>query len=217
MAERLAGAVSFFKIGLELFAAGEGRALLGELAGRGFSVFADLKLFDVPATVGRATARLAGSGATFLTVHGNDAMMEAAAKEKGDLKILAVTALTSLDAGDLADLGFACDARELVLSRAKRAMECGCDGVVASGLEVADLRAELGGGFIIAVPGVRPIINREENGDDQKRTTTPARAIADGCDYVVVGRPLRDAANPGEAARAIAEEIDSALQKRKQK
>ena len=210
----LGDSVGFYKVGLELFAAGDGRLLLDDLVKQGKDVFADLKLFDVPATVARATARIADSGAAFLTVHGNDAMMEAAAKCKGEVKILAVTALTSLDKGDLDDLGFKCDVRELVLSRAKRAIECGCDGVVSSGLEVAALRDAFGGKLITVTPGVRPILNTEAAGDDQKRTASPGEVIMAGGDYIVCGRPVRDADNPREAADAINKEINDALQKR---
>ena len=184
--------------------------LLDDLTKRNISVFADLKLFDVPATVSRATATLADSGAKFLTVHGNDAMMAAAAKAKGDLKILAVTALTSLDAGDIADMGFDCNVRDLVLSRARRALECGCDGVVSSGLEVAALRGECGDKLILVTPGVRPVVNNETT-DDQKRIASPGEIIAAGGSYVVVGRPIRDAKNPHKAAMAINEEIAAAL------
>ncbi|MGI9336975.1 MAG: orotidine-5'-phosphate decarboxylase [Gammaproteobacteria bacterium] len=210
LVEELGDAASFYKIGLELFAAGEGRQLLDDLAKRDLSVFADLKLFDVPATVARATATLANSGAKFLTVHGNDAMMAAAAKAKGDLKILAVTALTSLDAGDMNDLGFDCNVRDVVLSRARRALACGCDGVVSSGLEVAALRAECGEKLILVTPGVRPVINNE---DDQKRTSPPGDIIRSGGDYVVVGRPIRDAKNPRAAAMAINAELAAAVKK----
>ena len=210
LVDTLGDAASFYKIGLELFAAGEGRLLLDDLTKRNISVFADLKLFDVPATVSRATATLADSGAKFLTVHGNDAMMAAAAKAKGDLKILAVTALTSLDAGDIADMGFDCNVRDLVLSRARRALECGCDGVVSSGLEVAALRGECGDKLILVTPGVRPVVNNETT-DDQKRIASPGEIIAAGGSYVVVGRPIRDAKNPHKAAMAINEEIAAAL------
>ena len=210
LADALGDAVSFYKIGLELFAAGEGRALLSELKKRGCRVFADLKLFDVPETVARATAQIAESGADFLTVHGNDAMMRAAAEAASGapLKILAVTALTSLDDGDLRDLGFRCDARALVLSRARRAIACGCDGVVSSGLEVRSLRAEAKDKLILVVPGVRPLANRPA--DDQKRVAAPGQIIRDGGDYLVVGRPVRDAPNPRRAAEDIVSEIAAA-------
>jgi orotidine-5'-phosphate decarboxylase len=170
----------------------------------------DLKLFDVPETVARATAQVAALGADFLTVHGNDAIMQAAADARStQLKILAVTALTSLDSGDLRDLGFSCDVRELVLSRAQRALKLGCDGVVSSGLEVAALRRTCGSDLVVVTPGVRPLTNRPP--DDQKRVATPTQIIRDGGDYLVVGRPIRDAANPRDAALAIQKEIAASL------
>ena len=208
--DRLEGQVRFFKLGLELFMAGGIFELVDELRHRDARVFVDLKFFDVPATVARAVARLAERGATFATVHGNQSMMEAAAAAKGEqLKILAVTALTSLDRGDLDDLGFACDLDALVLSRARRALEAGCDGVVSSGLEVKRLRQEVDGRLVVVTPGIRPLDNRET--DDQKRIVTPTEALQEGADYLVVGRPIRDAANPAKAAAAIQTEIRQAL------
>lgn len=207
---RLEGQVRFFKLGMELFMTGEAFGLLDELLARDARVFVDLKFFDVPATVGRAVARLAERGATFATVHGNQAMMEAAAQAKGStLRILAVTALTSLDRGDLDDLGFACDAEALVLSRARRALEAGCDGVVSSGMEVARLRQEIDDRLVVVTPGIRPIDNREV--DDQKRVVTPTAALRQGADYLVIGRPIRDAADPAAAAAAIQAEIRQAM------
>ena len=140
LAGQLGDAITFYKLGLELMMAGGFFELVDWMVERDKKVFVDLKFFDVPATVGRAVARLASRGVTFTTVHGNQGIMEAAAAAKGDLKILAVTALTSLDRGDLDDLGFQCDIAELVLSRARRALEAGCDGVVASGLELPAMR-----------------------------------------------------------------------------
>lgn len=207
--ERLEDQVRFFKLGLELFMTGSAFGLVDELLARDARVFVDLKFFDVPATVGRAVARLAERGATFATIHGNQAMMEAAAEAKGTLKILAVTALTSLDRGDLDDLGFACDLDALVLSRARRALEAGCDGVVSSGLEVARLRQEIDGRLVVVTPGIRPVDNREV--DDQKRIVTPTVALQQGADYLVVGRPIRDAADPAVAAAAIQAEIRQAV------
>lgn len=207
--ERLEDQVRFFKLGLELFMTGSAFGLVDELLARDARVFVDLKFFDVPATVGRAVARLAERGATFATIHGNQAMMEAAAQAKGTLKILAVTALTSLDRGDLDDLGFACDLEALVLSRARRALEAGCDGVVSSGLEVARLRQEIDGRLVVVTPGIRPVDNREV--DDQKRVVTPTAALQQGADYLVVGRPIRDAADPAAAAAAIQAEIRQAV------
>jgi orotidine-5'-phosphate decarboxylase len=200
LAERLGDAVRFYKVGLELFMAGGYFELVDWLVDRGAKVFVDLKFFDVPETVRRAVANLRGRGVTFATVHGNQAMMEAAAREKGEVKILAVTALTSLDRGDLDDLGFSCDVARLVLSRARRALEAGCDGVVSSGLEAQALKAEFKDRLLVVTPGIRPVDNRA---DDQKRTVDVAQAFANGADYIVVGRPIREAADPRAAAQAI--------------
>jgi len=201
LAEELGDTVTFYKLGLELMMTGGYFELIDWLVGNGKKVFADLKFFDVPATVGRAVNRLASRGVTFTTVHGNQGIMEAAADAKGDLKILAVTALTSLDRGDLDDLGFKCDVGELVLSRARRALEAGCDGVVASGLELVELRRVLDARLLVVTPGIRPVENRPE--DDQKRVVTVEQAFTDGADYIVVGRPIRNAASPRAAAAAI--------------
>jgi len=207
LAEQLGDAVTFYKLGLELMMAGGYFQLIDWLTDHEKKVFVDLKFFDVPATVGRAVARLARRGATFATVHGNQGLMEAAADAKGDLKILAVTALTSLDRGDLDDLGFQCDVGQLVLSRARRALEAGCDGVVASGLEIRAMRREVDRRLLVVTPGIRPVDNRPE--DDQKRVVTVEQAFADGADYIVVGRPIRDAADPRAAAEAIQQTIAS--------
>ena len=139
----LGDSVSFYKIGMELMMTGDYFSLLDWLVVNEKKVFVDLKLFDVPATVSKAVKRLSQRGAYFTTIHGNQSMMEAAAAEKGNLKVLAVTALTSLDQGDLDDMGFKCDVEELVISRAKRALSSGCDGIVASGLELEHIRNEV--------------------------------------------------------------------------
>lgn len=209
LVDRLDGAASFYKIGLELCMAPGFFELLDTLKRRGLRVFVDLKFFDIPETVARAVGKLAERGADFCTVHGNQSIMEAAARAKnGPMKVLAVTALTSLDQGDLSDLGFTCDVAELVLSRARRALEAGCDGVVSSGLEVARLRAEAPQELICVTPGIRPVENRLTA--DQKRVMSPAQAIAAGADYLVVGRPIRDAADPAAMARAVIAEIAAA-------
>jgi orotidine-5'-phosphate decarboxylase len=205
LAERLGDTVRFYKLGLELFMAGGYFELVEWLASRGNRVFVDLKFFDVPETVRRAVANLRGRGVSFATVHGNQAMMEAAAREKGEVRILAVTALTSLDRGDLDDLGFSCDVERLVLSRARRAMEAGCDGVISSGLEAARLKAEFSDRLLVVTPGIRPVENRPA--DDQKRTVDVAQAFAAGADHIVVGRPIRQAADPRAAAQAIQDTI----------
>ncbi len=155
--------------------------------------------------MGRAVAQLGQLHATFATVHGNDRMLEAAVANKGDVQILAVTVLTSLDDGDLKDLGFQVDTERLVLSRAKRAIELGCDGVVSSGLEAVALRREQGEGFLVVSPGIRPVFNRPA--DDQKRTVDVVAAFRNGADHIVVGRPIRDASDPRAAALAIQEQI----------
>jgi orotidine-5'-phosphate decarboxylase len=201
LVECLGDSVSFYKVGLELFMSGGAFDLIGWLKQRGSKVFADFKLFDVPETVASAVRSLARHGAEFATVHGNQAIMEAAGREKGSMKILAVTALTSLDRGDLDDLGFGCDVEALVLSRARRALEAGCDGVVSSGLEAPALKRELGARLLVVTPGIRPVENRPV--DDQKRTVDVAQAFRNGADYIVVGRPIRNAADPRAAALAI--------------
>jgi orotidine-5'-phosphate decarboxylase len=205
LAERLGDAVSFYKLGLELFMSGGCYDLLDWLVGRGKKVFVDLKFFDVPATVGAAVRQLRNRGVTFTTVHGNQSIMEAAAAAKGDVKVLAVTVLTSLDRGDLDDLGFAVDVEKLVLSRARRALEAGCDGVVSSGLEAPMLREFIDRRLLVVTPGIRPVENKPV--DDQKRTVDVAQAFANGADYIVVGRPIRDAADPHAAAEAIQQTI----------
>lgn len=198
---QLGDAVTFYKIGLELFMAGGYFELLQWLTAQGKKVFVDLKFFDVPETVRSAVRALAGSGATFATVHGNQAIMEAAVRDKGELKILAVTVLTSLDRGDLDDLGFACDVDKLVLSRARRALETGVDGIVSSGLEAPKIRRELGQRLLVVTPGIRPVENKPA--DDQKRTVDVAQAFSNGADYIVVGRPIRQAPDPRAAAEAV--------------
>lgn len=207
---QLGDAVTFYKIGLELFMSGDYFELLDWLVKQQKKVFVDLKFFDVPETVRSAVRALAGSGATFATVHGNQAIMEAAVKDKGDLKILAVTVLTSLDRGDLDDLGFACDVDKLVLSRARRALQTGVDGIVSSGLEAPMIRRELGQKLLVVTPGIRPVENRPA--DDQKRTVDVAQAFENGADYIVIGRPIRQAADPRAAAQAVQRTIAGIFQ-----
>lgn len=211
LVETLGDSVRFYKIGLELFMAGDYFELIEWLKGRNKKIFADLKFFDVPETVSRAVRALSAHGVEFATIHGNDAIMEAAAKAKGDLKILAVTVLTSLDQGDLKDLGFECDVQRLVLSRARRALALGCDGVISSGLEVPALRREADEKLLVISPGIRPVENRPA--DDQKRVVTVEQAFLNGADYIVVGRPIRDAANPREAAKKVQEQIENVFRK----
>jgi orotidine-5'-phosphate decarboxylase len=205
LVEELADSVSFYKIGMELMMTGHYFALLDWLVEKDKKVFVDLKLFDVPQTVAKAVKRLSQRGAYFTTVHGNQSMMEAAAAAKGDLKILAVTALTSLDQGDLNDMGFLCDVQDLVVSRARRALAAGCDGIVTSGLELERIRSEVNRKLVIVTPGIRPVENRST--DDQKRIVSVEQAFQRGADHIVVGRPIKNAENPKQAAEMIQETI----------
>lgn len=203
---RLGDTVHFYKLGLQLFMAGGYFELVEWLRDRNKKVFVDLKFFDVPNTVGAAVARLAGRGISFTTVHGNDGMLRAACEaRKPPLRILAVTVLTSLDRADMDDLGFRTDIPDLVLSRARRALELGCDGVVSSGLEAPALRERFADRLLVIVPGIRPADNRPA--DDQKRTVDVEEAFERGADYIVVGRPIRNAPDPGAAAASMQERI----------
>jgi orotidine-5'-phosphate decarboxylase len=205
LVERLDSRVKFYKLGLELFMAGGYFELIAALRDRGKRVFVDLKFFDVPQTVSSAVRQLAKRGADLTTVHGNDAILEAACAVKEDLRILAVTVLTSLDVADMQALGFQTDIPALVLSRARRALAIGCDGVVSSGLEASRLRRELGGRLLIVVPGIRPAVNRPV--DDQKRTMDVEDAFLAGADHIVVGRPIHGAADPCAEAEDIQRRI----------
>ena len=200
--------VNFYKIGMELLMTGQYFELLNWLIANDKKVFVDLKFFDVPETVGRTIARLSDYGATFATIHGNQALMEKAVENKNNLKILAVTALTSLDRGDLDDLGFDCDVKDLVISRAKRAFEAGCDGIVSSGLEVPYIREHVDNKLIAVTPGIRPVAND----DDQKRVVDVTTAFKSGSDYIVVGRPIKNAENRYEAATNIQKIIRSVFE-----
>lgn len=201
--DKLSDSVSFYKIGMELITSGEYFDVLRELDQRGKKIFVDLKFFDVPATVASAVKGLTRYPVTFCTIHGNNAIMQAAAAVKGSIKLLAVTALTSLDQHDLDDLGFQCDTQALVLSRAKAALDAGCDGVVSSGLEASALRRHVDHKLIVVCPGIRPVANN----DDQKRTVDVREAFANGADYIVIGRPIRNAPDPRVAAQAMQEMI----------
>ena len=204
----LDNSVNFYKIGMEMLMTGGYFELLNWLIEKEKKVFVDLKFFDVPETVGRTIARLSDYGATFATIHGNQALMEKAVENKNDLKILAVTALTSLDRGDLDDLGFDCDVKDLVISRAKRAFEAGCDGIVSSGLEVPYIRKYVDNKLIAVTPGIRPVTND----DDQKRVVDVATAFKSGSDYIVVGRPIKNAENRYQAASDIQKIIRSVFE-----
>jgi len=208
LVQTLGDAVSFYKVGLELFAT-DGMALARELKAAGKEVFIDWKLHDIGATVERATAALAGSGCDFLTVHGEPQVMAAAVRGRGDagLKILAVTVLTSLSDADLTEVGYALTARDLVERRIRQAIAAGCDGVVASPHEAALARRIGGQGFLVVTPGVRPNWAAK---NDQARASTPAEALAAGASHLVCGRPITAAADPRAAALRVVAEMAAA-------
>jgi orotidine-5'-phosphate decarboxylase len=205
LVERLGDSVWFYKIGLELFMAGGYFDLMDWLGARGKKIFVDLKFFDIPQTVGSAVRQLQGRNAYFATVHGNDAIIEAAVANKGSTRILAVTVLTSLDRKDVESLGFQADVPAIVLSRARNALAKGCDGIVSSGLEAEAIRRELGSKLLVVTPGIRPFENRPS--DDQKRAVDVEDAFRYGADYIVIGRPIRAADDPAAAAAEIQRRI----------
>ncbi len=210
LATELGDAVTFYKIGLELMMSGDYFELLDWLLEREKKVFCDLKLHDIPATVGRSVKRLSERGATYVTVHGYPSVMAAAAENKGDtLKILAVTVLTSMDRGDLDELGAGRSVEELVIHRAHGAYAAGCDGVIASGLELPAIREYCNPSLRVITPGIRP--DGDAGGSDQKRVVTVEQAITDGATHIVVGRPIRDAENPRQAAEQIQGSIARAV------
>jgi orotidine-5'-phosphate decarboxylase len=204
LVKRLGSEVTFYKVGMELYAAA-GIDMVRELTEQGLDVFLDLKFYDIPETVRRAVAQVARTGVRFLTVHAVPAVMRAAVEGKGDsgLELLAVTVLTSFGREDLADLGYTCEAAELVAIRSRQAMEAGIDGIVSSPLEVAAVRRITGPDAVLVTPGVR---SAGSAAGDQKRVATPAEAVRNGADYLVIGRQITRAADPAaEAARVLAE------------
>ena len=205
MVERLGDSVSFYKIGLELLATG-GMGLADELKKSGKSVFLDWKLHDIGATVERSARVLAGAGCDLLTVHAEPQVMRSAVLARGgsDLKILAVTVLTSLTDADLAEMGYAFGARDLVERRIRQAMDCGVDGVVSSPHEAALAREIAGPDFLVVTPGVRPDWSAK---NDQARAATPADALRAGASHLVCGRPITAAADPREAALRVISEM----------
>ncbi len=210
--ERMAGAVRFVKIGLELYTAA-GPPIVKRALALGKRVFLDLKFLDIDETVRRATAQVADLGVDLLTVHANRKALQAAVAGRGvkPLKLLAVTVLTNFDSADLHDMGIQWSVADLVVARAKLAAEVGCDGVVASGEEPAVIRKNIGPALTIVTPGIRPA---GKGVDDHARATTPSQAISAGADYLVVGRPIRDAADPRAAADLIVAEMQNAFDAR---
>jgi orotidine-5'-phosphate decarboxylase len=211
LVSQLGDSISHYKIGLELAMTGDYFVLMRWLLERGKRVFADLKFHDIPATVGAAVRQLRDSGATLLTVHAERGVVEAAAEHSGDqLKILAVTVLTSMSQQDLTDAGIPTPLDELVRIRAELALSAGADGVVASGHEAAALRERLGADALIVTPGIRPAFATDAQ--DQARVVTPQTAFERGASHIVVGRPIRAAADPRAAALAIHAEIAATWQ-----
>lgn len=206
--KKLDGVVSFFKVGLWLqFARGVDQ-LIATLVNSNKKLFLDAKMFDVPETVGRAVETAVQRGASFVTVHGDEAIMRAAVKAKGtsDLKVFAITVLTSLDDQALVDMGYAYNAKDLVMLRARKAVECECDGIIASADDNPDQIRMLARSqhLLIATPGIR-MPNADHH--DQKRVATPREAIENGADYLVVGRPIVAQKNPRQAALNIIEDM----------
>lgn len=200
--------VTFYKIGWELFMTGW-FDIVDWIVQQDLKVMLDLKFFDIANTVAGAVSSLSDHGITFATAHGNYEILKAAVKAKNEVQILAVTVLTSLSESDLMELGYNCKVEDLVLSRAKQALELGCHGVIASGLEVARLREELGEDFLILVPGVRPGGYPD---DDQKRVVTVEDALVSGADHVIIGRPIIKASTPIDEVKRVHEEIERTLQ-----
>ena len=211
MVALLGGSVSFYKIGMELIYAG-GLDLVRDLVSDGKDVFVDLKLHDIPNTVEKAAAQIAGLGARFLTIHGFPQTMKAAKRgvSGSKLQLLAVTVMTSYDEADLVEAGYAFDVKELVARRGAQAKALGIDGLILSPEELEITRAQLGPDMLLVTPGIRPA---GADVGDQKRIMTPSRAILAGADHIVVGRPVTQSANPKTAADAIVTEISEALAK----
>ncbi len=197
--------VGFFKVGLQLFMADYFNTV-DWILDRGHKVMLDLKFFDIPETVKLAVEQVNNRGVSLATIHGNDPIIRAALEARGDMKLLAVTVLTSFGEEDMRAMGLTGSLAELVLFRARRALELGCDGVVSSGLEVEGLRAELGSRLLIVTPGIRPGANVKTD-DDQVRVVTAGSAIQSGADHLVVGRPITRAEDPIRVIEAMQAEI----------
>ncbi len=202
--------LGFYKVGLQLFMAGWFETV-DWLVDRGHKVMLDLKFFDIPETVKQAVAQIRDRGVSLATIHGNDAIIQGALEEKGNLRLLAVTVLTSFGEADLRAMGMTQSIEDLVLYRARRALELGCDGVVSSGLEAKRIRGELGDRLLLVTPGIRPGANVMDGSDDQTRIMTAGRALANGADHVVVGRPISRAPDPIAVIESMQADIAKAL------
>ena len=208
MVKRCESGTRYFKVGLQLFMASYFE-VVDWILDRGHKVMLDLKFFDIPETVKLAVEQVNNRGVSLATIHGNDAIIKAAMEARGDLQLLAVTVLTSFGEEDLLAMGMTQSVEDLVLFRARRALELGCDGVVSSGLEAERLRKDLGGKLLIVTPGIRPGANVCDGSDDQKRIITAGRAIATGADHVVVGRPITKAAEPLVVIEEMQQDIEN--------
>lgn len=213
--EKLEGRIKFFKVGLQLFLAG-GWPVVDQIIKGGSKVMLDLKFFDIPETVHQAVQQLRNHGVTFATIHGNDAIIKAAIRDKAELQILAVTVLTSFDEDDMRQMGLNGRVEDMVRIRARRALASGCDGIVSSPLEAAALRREAGHNFFMVTPGIRPVTKNEIARDDQRRTASPGQAITNGSDYLVIGRPIRNASDPLTLIDSIQQEIAASLEQEQQ-
>jgi orotidine-5'-phosphate decarboxylase len=209
---KLDGDIKFFKVGLELFLSGWWD-IVDFIIDRGNQVMLDLKFFDIPETVHLAIQQVKDRGVSLTTVHGNDAIIKAAVQDRGNVKVLAVTVLTSFDESDMRQMGMTGSVENLVLIRAKKAIAIGCDGVVSSALEARPLRNELGGDFFVVTPGIRPE-SSVKGEDDQKRIATARNAIINGANHVVIGRPIRTAADPISMVKKLQDEIAQGLASR---
>ncbi len=208
--EKIDSEIKFFKVGLQLFLAGWW-PVIDHIVDRGNKVMVDLKFFDIPETVNLAVQQLKNRRVTFATIHGNEPIIEAAVKEKNGLKILAVTVLTSFDESDMVQMGLTGSIEDLVLIRARKALELGCDGLVSSPLEATALRKDFGSNFLVVTPGIRPGLNRDIEKDDQRRIATAKQAIINGADHVVIGRPISTSPNPLQTIKKIQAEIAEGL------
>jgi orotidine-5'-phosphate decarboxylase len=213
MVDELEGVADFFKIGLTLQLAEGVEELIHSLIARGKRVFLDYKYYDISETLKKAVGRAAKLGVAFLTIHGSSVLIKAAVEGRGDskMKLFTVTVLTSLDAGDIAEMGYTKHTvEELVLFRARKALEAGCDGVIASGREAEKIKSLSGGKLLVVTPGIRP---EGYPAGDQKRATTPREAVTAGADYLVIGRPITNPpdSTPRQAAKMVLAEMQLAF------
>ncbi len=209
MVKRCESHIGYFKVGLQLFMVSY-FDIVDWILDRGHKVMLDLKFFDIPETVKLAVEQVNNRGVSLATIHGNDPIIRAAVEARGDMKLLAVTVLTSFGEEDLRAMGMTQSIEDLVYYRAKRALDLGCDGVVSSGLEAGRLRDNLGEKLLIVTPGIRPGANVSNSDDDQKRIVTAGKAIAAGADHVVVGRPITKANDPTSVIEIMQQEIEAA-------